>query len=156
LELGKTRNQRLADHYLEVAGVSGVVINHSQEVFAVRRIVTVDHLPEGFRMVCCENFENALHLARAQYLYGNMQITERAHMMGIGITPHDEVVARALSAVEAVNAEVRKAQSDGSFRIKNSAFKAQRRHDPSLRYHDWLERQKRLLLEVMAKETASS
>jgi hypothetical protein len=104
-------------------------------------------------MVCCETLESALHLARAQHLYGNMRIEERAHSMGIGISPHDAVVARALSAVATVNAEIERAQSDGSFRLKNSAFKAQRRHDPSLRYHDWLERQKRLLLEVMAKET---
>lgn len=154
LQIGKTRNQRLADHYLEHSGIAAVSILVTQDgnhIWGARRVVTIDRV-DSLRLVCCDSFASALHLARAQYLYGNMTIEERAAMMGIGLSSHEDVIARALSAVDVVNAEVRRAQSDGSFRLKNSAFKAQRRHDPSLRYHDLLHRQKMLMLEVMAKE----
>lgn len=146
----KTRNERLADHYLAVSGVAAIAID-AAGVVSVVQPVTVDQV-SGLHVVCCSGMAEALHLARAQSLYGNMSIEDRAALMGIGCTPHADVVIRAMAAVDAVNATIKKWQDTGGMAQINSAFKARRKAEPGLRYQDWLHRHKELLLETMAKE----
>jgi hypothetical protein len=146
----KTRNERLADHYLEVAGIAAVAIADDGAI-SVRRFVTTDRI-DGARLVCCASFASALSLARAQYLYGGMSIEDRAMQMGIGVTPHQVVIERALAAVEKVNAAIAEMQQSGGMREVNAAFKAARLADPSLRYQDHLHACKERMLEALARE----
>lgn len=146
----KTASEKLADHYLEAAGIAAVCMTDEGEV-RLLRIVTTAAAP-GCLIVCTSSYGDAVNLARSQMLYGNMSIESRAAKMGIGITAHSDVVARALTAVLIVNNTINAAQCAGEMKSINERFKQERRINPSLRYTDFLHRHKAGMLEAMARE----
>jgi hypothetical protein len=69
---------------------------------------------------------------------------------GVGLTPHAVAVDRALAAVAVVNETI--TGSPDELHELNTAFKAARKADPSLRYVDYLEARKAAMLEAFARE----
>lgn len=149
--VGKTRNERLADHYLAKSGIAGIWIDDKTGDTGALNVVTIDRL-EGRSIYCCQRFSEALILARDTCLYREISLLHRAGLRGIGVTPHEVVVARAMAAVETVNARIAAAQLNGAMRQINRKFKEARKADPGLRYHDFLHGHKETLLEAMAWE----
>jgi hypothetical protein len=147
----KTRNERLADHYIEASGIAGIWIDDATGDTGGLHVVSIDR-PLGRRIYCLASFSEAMALARQCYLYRDMTVEQRAEKMGIALTAHSDVIERANRAVDAVNATMKQWQDTGGMASINSAFKARRKIEPSLRYQDWLHRHKELMLETMARE----
>lgn len=148
--VGKTRNERLADHYLERSGIAGIWIDATSGDTGALQAVSTARLP-GKIIVCVSSFPDAMQLARECYLYRDMSVADRAAMRGIGLSLHEDVIARALHAVEVVNRRIREMQQNGGMRPINQAFKEQRKQEPGLRYNDFLHRHKEQLLEAMTR-----
>jgi hypothetical protein len=147
----KTESERLADHYLEAAGIAAVATSPDGNVRLIHHVTT--EAPIGWTVVCCASYGDAVQLARGQALYDNMTVRDRAGKLGIGITSHDKVVARAYGAVIIVNQTIHAAQCAGEMKPINDRFKEARLENPSLRYRDFLFRHKAGMLEAMARET---
>jgi len=62
-----------------------------------------------------------------------------AELGGVGLTPHQTAVDRALEAVTAVNETIDKIGATGELKAFNRAFKEARAVDPSIKYVDYLE-----------------
>jgi hypothetical protein len=76
------------------------------------------------------------------------KLEELADRGGVGLTPHQTAVDRALDAVTAVNETIDKMGSTGELKAFNRAFKAARKADRDLRYVDYLESRKAEMLEL--------
>lgn len=148
--MGKSRNERLADHYLEAAGIAGVWIGAGYAC-GLLRVVSTEPRP-GCRIYCCAAWSEAIALGRACSLYPETPIEQRADRYGIAITDHIVVVERALAAVDVVNRTITEMQRTGGMREFNAMFKAARCVAPSLRYHDYLHHRKAEMLTAMARE----
>jgi transposase len=79
------------------------------------------------------------------------KLEELADRGGVGLTPHQIAIDRALAAVAIVNDALEKAASAGELREMNVAFKEARKVDPSVRYVDYLEARKAAMLEALAR-----
>jgi hypothetical protein len=71
--------------------------------------------------------------------------------MGIGLTPHQAVIQRALAAVETVNQRIADLQKTGGMRELNAEFKAARKAGTVVRYHDFLHAKKMAMLKAIAQ-----
>lgn len=80
------------------------------------------------------------------------KLEDLAEAGGVGITPHQVAVERALAAVATVNQSIEKMGAAGELRELNQAFKEARKVDLSIRYVDYLEGRKAGMLEALAKE----
>mgnify|MGYP001336674475 CR=1 FL=1 len=150
LSVGKTRNERLADHYLEASGVAGIWIDDTTGEAGALRVVTTSTL-SGKSIFCLASFPDAMALARECFLYRDMTVEQRAEKAGIALTAHSDVIDRARWAVDAVNAMVADLQRTGGMRTINAVYKEARKAEPGLRYQEFLHRQKEMLLAEMAR-----
>jgi hypothetical protein len=158
--MGKpTRNELLAEYYLRAAGVAAVWIDAEGHVGA-QDVASIENEP-GRIVYCCER---GSHFVLAYRLYEwkkavivdaqaiAAKLEELADRGGVGLTPHQIAVDRALEAVAAVNGAIERMSASGDLRDLNQAFKEARKADPSVRYVEYLEARKAAMLEAMARE----
>jgi hypothetical protein len=158
--MGKpTRNELLAEYYLRAAGVAAVWIDAEGHVGA-QDVASIETEP-GRIVYCCER---GSHFVLAYRLYEwkkavivdpqaiAAKLEELADRGGVGLTPHQIAVDRALEAVAAVNGAIERMSASGDLRDLNQAFKEARKADPSVRYVEYLEARKAAMLEAMARE----
>ena len=70
---------------------------------------------------------------------------------GVGLTPHQAVIQRALASVETVNERIADLQKTGGMRDMNDEFKQARKAGTFVRYHDFLHAKKMAMLEAIAR-----
>lgn len=146
-----TRNERLANHYLEAAGIAGIWVDDATGEAGALRVVSTSTLT-GKSIFCLASFPEAMSLARECFLYWDMTVEQRAEKAGLVLTKHADVIERARWAVGIVNALIADLQRTGGMRDINAAYKAARKDDPGLRYQDFLHSQKEAMLTKMARE----
>lgn len=144
-----TRNELLAEYYLRAAGVAAVWIDADGNVGA-HDVAWVEIEPDSI-VYCCER---GVHFTLAYRLYEwkkeadvdqaavAAKLEELADLGGVGLTPHEAAIDRAMAAVAAVNEAIDKMGSTGELRELNAAFKAARLGDPSVKYVDYLKARK--------------
>jgi hypothetical protein len=157
-----TRNEQLAEYYLRAAGVAAVWIDADGHVGA-QDVASVEIDPDR-TVYCCER---GVHFTLAYRLYEwkkgvdadasaiAAKLEELAELGGVGITPHQVALDRALAAVAAVNDTIDKMGSTGELKAFNRAFKEARRVDPTIRYFDYIHARKAAMLEALARERIS-
>lgn len=150
-----TRNERLADHYLRAAGIVGVYVEAGRVDWLP--VVTIEQQP-GRVVFCCARQTYATHLigmaapaveADMDAATASAAVLKIAAVEGIGLTPHAKVVARAMEAVAAVNAEMERMRHNGGLRALNREFKAERSRGGVGPYADFLHAKKAAMLEAM-------
>ena len=158
--MGKpTRNELLAEYYLRAAGVAAVWIDGEGHVGA-QDVASIENEP-GRVVYCCER---GSHFVLAYRLYEwkkavvvdptaiAAKLEELADRGGVGLTPHQTAIDRALAAVAAVNDAIERMSASGDLRDLNQAFKEARKVDPSIRYFDYIYARKAAMLEALARE----
>src|SRR5260370_42685783 len=70
---------------------------------------------------------------------------------GVGLTPHQTVIQRALAAVETVDQKIADLQKNGGMKEMNAEFKAARKAGTFVRYQDFLHAKKIAMLEAIAR-----
>jgi hypothetical protein len=152
-----TRNELLADHFLKAAGIAAVYADDAGAIGAVD-IVGID-APPGRIFLCCapgKHIGIATKTA-ARVVVGMGQadalaaVREAAAELGIGLTPLETVIQRALAAVETVNQRIADLQKTGGMKEMNAEFKAARKAGTVVRYHDFLHAKKLAMLEAIAQ-----
>jgi hypothetical protein len=157
--MGKpNRNAHLAGRYLRAAAVAAVWIDADGHVGA--QDVAKFEAEAGHTVYCCSRGALPARLSapivmqdlpeRPDQAAVAAKLEELAVAGGVGLTPHAVVVDRASAAVAAVNVAFGKAADSGDLRDLNAAFKAARLIDPSIRYVDYLEARKAVMLEAVA------
>jgi hypothetical protein len=140
-----TRNELLAEYYLRAAGVAAVWIDASGHVGA-QDVASIENEPDRI-VYCCErghHFMLAYRLyewkkaVEADQVAIGAKLEEIAEHGGVGLTPHQTAVDRALEAVAAVNDTIDKMGSTGQLKAFNRAFKQARKVDPAIRYFDYI------------------
>jgi hypothetical protein len=152
-----TRAERLADHFMKCAGVAAVSVDDAGTIRVVDPVGIAR--PEGCVVLCCTRGNHvkvaALAFSRAQLKDGQAvalaAVRSAAADLGISLTPHEAVVQRACAAVAAVSETIAKMQQTGGMKDLNRDFKAARKVNPALRYHDYLHDRKAAMLEAMAR-----
>ncbi len=152
-----TPNELLAEHFLRAAGVATVYVDAAGAIGAVD-VVGIG-APAGWVLLCCARGNHAkvatLAAARVPGKHGQAAalaaVREAAAEMGIGLTPHETVVQRALGAVEAVDKRIADLQKTGGLRDINDEFKAARKAGTTVRYRDFLHAKKAVMLEAIAR-----
>jgi len=152
-----TRNKLLADHFLKSAGIAAVYADDAGAIGAVD-IVGID-APPGWALLCCAPGKQAAIAAKAsiRVVVGMGQgaalaaVREAAAELGIGLTPHETVIQRAVIAVETVNQRIADLQKTGGMKEMNAEFKAARKAGTVIRYHDFLHAKKMAMLEAIAQ-----
>lgn len=160
LGMGKpTRNELLAEYYLRAAGVAAVWIDAAGHVGA-QDVAGIEVDPDR-TVYCCER---GVHFTLAYRLYEwkkavdvdqhqiAAKLDQLAELGGVGLTPHQVAIDRAMAAVAAVNEALDKMASTGQLNEFNRTFKQARKVDPSIRYFDYLHARKAAMLEAMARE----
>ncbi|WP_315768263.1 hypothetical protein [Bradyrhizobium sp. SZCCHNR2012] len=155
-----TRTEQLADYFLRAAGIAAVWIDPDGHVGSAdvarvgreeRQIVYCcgrgAHYVLGYRLWLWRQDNNFT----ADQAAIAAALERLAAEGGVGITPHAVAVSRALDAVATVNGAIDAMAAGGQMREFNRAFKAARKADASLRYHDYLHARKAAMLEVIAK-----
>ena len=154
-----TRNERLTDHYLRVAGIAGVFVAPGAvgAVIGWIPVITID-CADGRSVFCCAHATAAAHLTRivrgglsaaADPAAAIAGLQEAAALEGVGLTPHAKVIERAAAAVAVVNEEFDRMKFNGGLRTLNSAFKTQRKHGGVAVYADYLHAKKAAMLEAL-------
>lgn len=150
-----TRAERLADHFIRSAGVAAVYVDDDGAIGVVDP-VTVE---QGVRVLfCCPRGD---HLKVAEMAFGVVPaipgpagalaaVRTAAAWLGVTLTPHEAVIQRAFVAVDAVSETIAKMQHSGGMKGFNRDFKAARKVNPALRYHDFLHDRKAAMLAAMA------
>jgi hypothetical protein len=157
--MGATRNEQLAEYYLKAAGIAAVWIDTDGHVGAAD-VVRLDPEP-GQLAYCCArgaHFVLAYRLCLWRQEQGFFpdqaavaaKLEQLAEEGGVGITPHGTAILRAFEAVATVNRALDAMTAGGQMREFNRAFKAARKVDASLRYHDDLHSRKAAMLEAIA------
>jgi hypothetical protein len=157
--MGKpTRNEQLAEYYLRAAGVAAVWIDAEGHVGA-QDVASAEIDPDRI-VYCCER---GVHFTLAYRLYEwkkgldadppaiAAKLEELAELGGVGITPHQVALDRALAAVAAVNDTIDKMGSTGELKAFNRAFKQARAIDPTIKYEAYLQARKAAMLEALAR-----
>jgi hypothetical protein len=153
-----TRNELLAEYYLRAAGVAAVWIDTTGHVGA-QDVGSVENEPDRI-VYCCEcghHFILAYRLyewkkaVEADQAAIAAKLEQLAELGGVGLTPHQTAVDRALEAVAAVNDTIDKMGSTGGLKAFNRAFKDARKVDPAIRYFDYVHARKAAMLEAMAR-----
>jgi hypothetical protein len=136
--------------YLRAAGVAAVWIDADGCIGADETASL--KLPEGRIAYCCARgaqfvLAYRLQIWKQEEVWVAVQtitakLEELAEAGGLGLTPHQVAVDRAMAAVATVNAAIEKMGADGELQDLNRAFKEARRADPSIRYGDYLEARK--------------
>lgn len=80
------------------------------------------------------------------------KLEELAELGGVGLTPQQMVVDRAMATVALINQTMSKMQATGELREWNQAFKAARAAEPSVRYADYLDARKAAMVESIAHQ----
>jgi hypothetical protein len=157
-----TRNEELAEYYLRAAGVAAVWIDADGHVGA-EDVARIKADPDRVTYCCVRGvhftlayrlFEWKSGVAADQSLIA-AKLQEIAELGGVAVTPHDVAIRRALAAVARVNRTLDEMGSSGELKDLNCAFKAARKIDPSLRYHDYLHAHKAGMIEQIASEGQS-
>lgn len=153
-----TRNEQLAEYYLRAAGVAAVWIDPDGCIGAQENATF--SLPDGRLAFCCPRGAHFVLAYRLQLWKQDEvwvavpAIVEKlqglAELGGVGLTPHPLAIERALQAVARVNQALDGMKATGHLKDLNAAFKASRKVDPSLRYHDFLHTHKAGMLEAIA------
>jgi hypothetical protein len=154
-----TRSKLLAEYCLRAAGVAAVWIDASGHVGA-QGVASIENKPQRI-VYCCER---GAHFVLAYRLYEwkkaveadqaaiAAKLEEIAEHGGVGLTPHRTAVDRAaLEEVTAVNETIDKMGSTGELKAFNRAFKDARKVDPSIKYVDYLEARKAVMLEALTR-----
>jgi hypothetical protein len=160
--MGKlSRDELLAEYYLRAAGVAAVWIDADGHVGA-QDVASIEIHPPRIVYCCLRGF----HFTLAYRLYEwkkaieadppaiAVKREELADLGGVGLTPHQIVVDRAMATVALINRTMAKMQATGELRKWNQAFKAARAAEPSLRYADYLEARKAAMVESIAHQGA--
>jgi hypothetical protein len=154
-----TRNELLAEYYMRAAGVAAIWIDLDGHVGA-QDVPRLFYAP-GKIVFCCLR---GTHWTLAYRLYewkcgvaaDQFAMAEKLHMLaaggGVALTPLDVALSRALDAVRKVNSTIDAMANCGQLAEFNKAFKAARKVDPSVRYHDFLFARKAAMLEALARE----
>ena len=152
-----TRNELLADHFLRAAGIAAVYVDDAGTIGAVD-VVGID-APAGWVVLCCAAGKQigiatkaaARVAARTDQAAALAALRSVAADCGVGLTPHQAVIQRALAAVETVNQRMADLQKTGGMRDINAEFKQARKAGTFVRYHDFLHTKKLAMLEAIAR-----
>jgi hypothetical protein len=157
--MGATRNEQLAEYYLKAAGIAAVWIDPDGHVGAAD-VARLDREPGQIAYCCARgaHFVLAYRLciwrAEQGFLLNQAAIAARLEQLaqegGVGLTQHGTAILRALEAVATVNRALEQMMAGGKMRDFNRAFKAARKVDATLRYHDYLHARKAAMLEAIA------
>jgi hypothetical protein len=133
-----TRNELLAEYYLRAAGVAAVWIGVTGHV-GVQDVASMENEPD--RIVYCCKRGHRFVLAYRLYEWKNAveadqaavaaKLEDIAELGGVGLTPHQTAVDRALEAVSVVNDTIDKMGSTAELKAFNRAFKEARKVVPS-------------------------
>jgi hypothetical protein len=154
-----TQAERLANYFIECAGIAAVYVDAGGLIGAVDS-VGIEPLRDRI-LVCCaagrQHTIAAAAAARAERGAGQAAslaaLRSAAAEGGVGLTPHQAVVQRALAAVEAVDQRIAELQRTGGMKELNTEFKAARKAGSFVRYRDLLHANKLTMLEVIAGKT---
>jgi hypothetical protein len=140
--MGKpTRNELLAEYYLRAAGVAAAVWIDATGHVGAQDVASIENEPDRI-VYCCERGH---HFVLAYRLYEwkkaveadqaaiAAKLEEIAELGGVGLTPHQTAVDRALEAVTAVNDTIDKMGSTGELKSFNRAFKDARKAEKAPR-----------------------
>jgi hypothetical protein len=75
---------------------------------------------------------------------------------GVGLTPHQAVIQRAIAAVETVNQRMADLQKTGGMRDMNDEFKQARKAETVVRYQDFLHAKKMAMLKELPGDAAAA
>lgn len=155
--MGASRNEQLAEYFLRAAGIAAVWIDEEGHIGAQDVApLTVD---DGRAAFCCprgSHFVLAYRLCEwkkgtdADRFKLALKLEELAEQGGVGLTPHEIAVGRALNAVATVNRAIETMKASGQLADFNRDFKAARKVDRTLRFHDYLHARKAAMLEAIA------
>ena len=152
-----TRNELLADHFLKAAGIAAVYVDDAAAIGTVD-VVGID-APSGWVLLCCAPGKQIGIATKgaARVAIGTGQAAALAVLRsvaaddGVGLTPHQTVVQRALAAVETVEQRIADLRKNGGMKELNAEFKAARKAGAIVRYHDFLQTKKMAMLEAIAR-----
>jgi hypothetical protein len=152
-----TRNELLADHFLTAAGIAAVYADDAGAIGTVD-IVGID-APPGWIFLCCAPGKQigiaTKATARVATVTGQAVALAVLHSAaadcGVGLTPYETVIQRALAAVETVNQRIADLQKTGGMKEMNREFKSARKAGTVVRYHDFLHAKKLAMLEAIAQ-----
>lgn len=152
---------RLADYYLNAAGIAAIWIDPDGSIGAhdVARL----HLDSESIGYCCARGAHFVLAYRLQCWKQDQlapappgAMAARLEILacegGVGLTKHELAVERALHAVATVEEMMDAMKQNGELREMNSAFKEARSADPKLRYADFLYAKKAALLTAFAQQ----
>jgi hypothetical protein len=153
-----TINERLADHFIKAAGITGVYAD-ARGAIGVVDVVGIQ-CDRSQALFCCTAGRQGLLAERAatklQPRAGRAAavaaICAAAAELRFGLTPHETVIRRAFAAVAGVTKKMAELQNAGGMKELNRAFKAARAADPSLRYYDFIHAKKIEMLEAIARQ----
>ncbi len=154
-----TRNEQLAEYFMRAAGIASVWIDPDGHVGSAD-VVRIER-EAGQVVYCCGRGAHyvlgyRLWIWRQEMNFAVDQagtataLEQLAAQGGVGITPHALAVSRAMDAVATVNQAIETMTAGGQMREFNRAFKAARKVDAKLRYHDYLHARKAAMLEAIA------
>ena len=75
---------------------------------------------------------------------------------GVGLTPHQAIIQRAIAAVETVNQRMADLQKTGGMRDMNDEFKQARKVGTVVRYQDFLHANKMAMLKELPGDAAAA
>jgi hypothetical protein len=153
-----TRAELLVDHFIRFSGIAGIVIEADGTIAPVDAVSMFD----ARTVICCaagsQTKVAALAEGRIAAKHTHADALAAVHAAaaeaGIGLTPFDKVIRRAFAAVGVVEQTLADMQAAGQLRDINQEFKALRRADPGLRYHDHLHRKKIAMVEALARQAS--
>jgi hypothetical protein len=159
-----TRSDLLADHFIRATGIAGVCINATDAGISLYAIEAVTlSAPKGCVLLCCARLEDATRIAAAAGAKLSKGVTAAqagatvraiAAGVGLGLTPHDIVVARARAAVARVDQILHQMKAAGDLNSINRGFKAAREADPNVGWADYLHARKEGMLTLIAHQLA--
>ena len=152
-----TRNELLTDQFLKAAGIATVYVDAAGAIGASDAAGMF--CPRDRIVLCCARGNHAkvagLAVARMRANAGEAAalaaVREAAVELGIGLTPHETVIQRAVAAVETVSQKIADLQATGGMKELNAEFKAARKAGTFIRYHDFLHAKKMAMLEAIAQ-----
>jgi hypothetical protein len=155
----ESRDHELADYYLKAAGIALILVDDEGRIGA--QDVACVELEAGRIGYCCPRGAHFVLAYRLQLWRDDQppaspaaiasRLEQLADEGGVGITPHHVAAARALEAVATVERTIEAMKQTGELRDMNSAFKAARSVDPSIRYANFMNAKKAAILESLAR-----
>jgi hypothetical protein len=133
--------------------MSGLRTSPRSRTSTIASSIAASAAPTSFSRTGCTNGKKAVEADQAAIA---AKLEELADLGGVGLTPHQTAVDRALEAVTAVNETIDKMGSTGELKAFNRAFKEARKVDPAIRYFDYIHAQKAAMLEALARRRRRS